>query len=313
MVKIVPASPLLVVGLCLLSAPALAADPVPPIADSAAPPVADSVSPSVADSAGQEDLQRPQQRDTRNSAYTLPAGMWAFNAGALGVGGGDIYAKLGVARGLGAGIQLEMNLAHVSFGLLNIRARWHFIDTRYFNLGASLGFWYGHGDWFWLYRGLAQDLVSKIDVIRVPVTLDASTSVASWLAFDLGLEYTYADVFGTLDLRGSAYRDVYIGARQFVVRPGVRFFLSNTTSVAFSADLPAYTAVPVGVEGGNGQDGKEHTFDPVPFSKVWSFEAGLRSRFQPGMFGNLRLHYSEVARILYGAVFYPSFELEVRL
>jgi hypothetical protein len=130
---------------------------------------------------------------------------------------------------------------------------------------------------------------------------------------DLGLEYSYADIFGTLDLRGSAYRDAYIGSRQFAVRPGVRFFLSNTTSLAISALLPAYTAVPVGVAGADGQDGKEHTFDPVPFSKVWSFEAGLRSRFQPGIFGNLRFHYSEVAKLLYGAAFYPSFELEVRL
>jgi hypothetical protein len=297
MVKMRPASPLLAVGLCLFSAPALAADPTA----------------SVAEGAVLEDLQSPTQRDTRHSAYTLPAGTWAFNAGALGYGSGEIYAQLGVARGLGAGLQVELNLAHAIFGLLNVRASWHFIETRYFNLGASLGFWYGHGDWFWLYRGLAKDLVSKIDVISVPVTLDASVPVASWLEFYVGTEYTYAEVFGTIDIRETAFRDAYIGARQLAFRPATRFFLSNTTSVELSARLPAYTAVPVGIDGPNGEEGREHTFDPVPFSKVWSVEGSLRSRFQPGVFGNLRLHYTEVARPLYGAVFYPSFELEVRL
>lgn len=288
-----PTTSLLLVALpALLSAPALAAEPQAPSAASPAP----------------EDLQSPEQRDLRHDAYSLPAGMWAVNVGALGLSGGDAFAQLGLSRGLGAGVQLEANLAHASVGLLNVGARWHFIDTRHFDLGAGLGFWYGHGEWLWIVRGATKALISKIDVISVPVLLTASVPVSRAFAFSLGLEYRYAQVFGTVS-RESAYNDAYIGARQFALQPGARWFATDTTSLELSAHLPPYTSIPVGISGG--QD-REHDFEKVPFSDVWSVEVGLRSRFQPGIFGNLRLHYGEAVRTLYGSVVYPSFELEFR-
>lgn len=278
---------------CLFGAPALAAEPQ---TQSAAAPAL-------------EDLQSPEQRDLRHEAYSLPAGMWAVNVGALGISGGDVFAQLGLSRGLGAGFQVEANLAHASVGLLNVGARWHFIDTRHFDLGAGLGFWYGHGEWLWIVRGAAKELVSKLDVISVPVALTASVPVSRSFAFSLGLEYRYVQAFGTIS-RESAYRDAYIGARQFAVSPSARWFATDTTSLELSAHLPPYTSVPVEVTGGEQDRGQE--FEDVPFSETWSVELGLRSRFQPGIFGNLRLHYGEVVRTLYSAVVYPSFELEFR-
>jgi hypothetical protein len=281
----------------LLGAPALAAEPAKPESEKPVPP----------------DLTSPEQRDTRHSAYTLPSGMWAVDVGALGVGGGDVFAKLGIAGGLGAGFQLEMNLAHVGIGLLNAGVRWHFIATRHFDLGAGLGFWYGHGDWFWIAGPSAKQLISKLDVINVPLLLSASFPISPSFELDLSLEYTHAEVFGTVSERGSIYRDAYLGVRQFSLRPGGRWFVSKNTALELSAQLPVYTSVPVGIDDGTDDGGRHGEFENVPFSEVWSMEAGLRSRFAPGLFGNLRLHYGEVARAVYGAVLYPSFEVEVRL
>ncbi len=79
-------------------------------------------------------------------------------------------------------------------------------------------------------------------------------------------------------------------------------FVSGNTALEVSAKLPLTSTVPL----------KNHAVD-VPFSDAWSGETGLRSRLAPGFFGNIRLHYSKVARAVYGTRLYPSFELELRL
>ena len=288
---------LLALGACALSAGHAGA----------APPAAPT-------EAARSDLQSPEQRDTRNSTYALPTGMWAFDVGALGISGGDVYGKLGAAYGVGAGIQLEMNLAHWSIGLLNLTGSWHFLDTRYFDLGTRVGVWYGHGDWFWIAQGPAKELVSKLDVLMFPLAITASMPVSRLLQFDLDLQYTHAEVFGSVARRDSPYFDAQFGMRQILVRPGVRLFVSDSTELDLSSNLPPYTAFPIEREadGDLGGDRLED-FETVPFSTTWSVELGLRSRFAKGVFGSVRLHYGDIPRGLYGARLYPSFEVEFRL
>ena len=259
-----------------------------------------------------ESLQSPEQRDTRHAAYSLPKGMWAFDVGALGMGVGDAYAKLGAAYGLGSGFELDLNLAHSSVGLMNLSGRFHFVDTRYFDLGALVGIWYGRGEWFWILTGPSKEIISKVDVLHVPVQLTASMPVQNWLQFDLELAYKHGEVFGTLSETDSLYLDAQLGVRQVAVRPGVRFFVSDTTELDVSSNLPPYSAVPT-ERTGRRSDGRIENYRTVRFSETWSLEAGFRSRFAPGLFGSVRLHYGEVARGLYGAVVNPSFNVEYRL
>lgn len=259
-----------------------------------------------------EGLQSPEERDTSHTAYSLPKGMWAFDVGAFGVGAGDAYAKLGAAYGLGSGFELDVNLAHWSVGLVNFAGRFHFVDTRYFDLGAAVGVWYGHGEWFWIITGPSKEIISKIDVIHVPIQLTASMPLETWLQFDLELAYKHGEVFGTLSEEDSLFLDAQLGVRQFSVRPGVRLFLSDTTELDVSSNLPPYSAVPT-ERAGRRSDGRIENYRTVRFSETWSLEAGFRSRFAPGLFGSVRLHYGEVARGLYGAVVNPSFNVEYRL
>lgn len=248
------------------------------------------------------DLQSPEQVSTRNSAYSLPRNTWAFNVGALGIGGGDAFATLGVGYGFGAGLQATINLAHASVGLMNLGVGWHFLDTRYFDLGARVGVWYGHGKWFWIARGVAKELVSKVDVIQVPLELTASAPLTRFLELDLGVQYAYASLFGSVGDGESIFADAQLAARQFFVQPGARVFLSDATALELAAKLPVFTTVPT-----------ERRDISVPFKSTWSMEGGFRSRFARGLFGTIRLHYGSVADVLYGSRLYPSFELEYRL
>lgn len=247
------------------------------------------------------DLQSPQQVSTRYSAYTLPANQWGINAGALGVGDGDVFALLSVAYGLPARVQVNMNLAHASVGLLNIGAAWQFIDTRYFDLGLRSGFWYGHGEWFWIADPLAKKLLAKIDLVKVPIELTASSMPTRWLELDLSVQYNWAKVFGAAPDDDSLFTKSQIGMVQFFMRPGMRFFISDNTALELFAKLPLYTALPVGDRN-----------PTVPFKDTWWFEGGLRSRLTRGLYGNVRLNYASISDWLYGARLYPAFEIEVR-
>ncbi len=248
------------------------------------------------------DLQSPAQANTRNSAYTLPRGMWAFSVGGLGIGSGDAVATLGATYGIGAGLQAEINVAHMSVGLFNVATAWHFVDTRYFDLGARVGFWYGHGAWYWIAEEYAKDLVSKIDLVSIPVELVASAPLTRWFQLDLSVAYAYGEIFGAGD-QSNIFSDAQIGVRQFAVRPGARFFLTDRTALEFSTKLPVSTVIPF-----DKVDDRD-----VPFKHTWSFEAGLRSRLAPGLFGTLRIHYGSNVDAMYGARLYPAFEVEYRL
>jgi hypothetical protein len=255
-------------------------------------------------------LQSPEQRDTRNSAYSLPRGMWAFDGGALGLGGGDALMKLGVAYGLGAGLEVQANLAHWGTGILNLAGVWQFVDTRYFNLAARAGFWYGNGDWVWILTEAGEQLIADLDVLYVPLVLASSMPVSKRLQFDFDVRYNYSNIFGSVTTNGTFFRDGPFGMRQFAVRPGVRVFLTDNTEFNFSSLLPIYSARTYARPDGTDSDAE---FTSVPFSKTWALEFGLRSRLANALFGSVRLHYSKIAKGFYGSSFYPSFDVEFRL
>jgi hypothetical protein len=257
-------------------------------------------------------LQSPEARDTRSSAYSLPEGLWRFDIGALGISGSEAFAKLGVSYGLGAGFQLDVNLAHVGIGLMNVAGRFEIVETPRFALGTSVGVWYGNGEWFWIATGVAKELIRKLDVVNVPVAVTASAPVASWLQFDLAAQYTHAEVFGSFSNTDSVYFDAKFGMRQVEARPSARWFITDATELDVIASLPIYTAIPYSRDELRG-DGRVEDFETLPFSKAWSLEAGLRSRFAKGLFGTIRLHFGPLTREIYDASVYPSFEVEFRL
>jgi hypothetical protein len=283
-----------------------------------AEPVAAPASAREQDAATSVGLQSPDQRSTRFSAYSLQKHTWSIEAGALGVNGEELYGRLGVGYGFGGGFQVDANLMHWSVGLFDLEARWTFLDTRYIALAASVAGAYGHGDWMWFLAPAAKQILSDTNLVAIPIGLAASAPLTRWLQADLQVEYQYSQLSGTLGNGSSFYATSQLGARQFRLRPGVRFFLSDATAFEVAAKLPLYTQVPAEVEstvsaGNQTQSGSHSAYKEVKFKDAWNLEGGLRSRLRPWLYATVRLHYGRVAKALYGCALYPSFGLEFRL
>lgn len=263
------------------------------------------------------DLRSPSERSTRYSAYSLPQGMWGFDLALLGISGDEVYGNIGVARGFGRGFQLDLNLLHWGVALFNASARWSFFEARHFALAADLGLIYAHGDWVWILSDLGQKVASGADLFALPLGLTASAPLTRWLQLDLVTKYQYSAVFGDVGLGESFYAETQFGARQLILRPGARFFVSDATAFELSARLPVYTRVPYQTDStldvGKGYGRSRDGYAKADFSQGWNLEAGVRSRLRPWLFASMRLHYGQVPKRLYGAALYPSFSLEFRL
>ena len=159
---------------------------------------------------------------------------------------------------------------------------WQFIDTRDFDLGLRTGIWYGRGEWFWTAQGLAERVVSRIDVLNVPVALTASVPITRWAQLDLGVQYTFSQVYGSgaSTRERSPFSDAEFATRQFFFRPVARAFVSDNTALQLSAKLPVKSELAF-----------ENSTPELSFADTWSMEGGLRSRFAPDFFGNIRLYY----------------------
>ena len=264
------------------------------------------------------DIRSPEQRSLRHSAYALPENMWSFDASVFGVTGEDVYGSLGVKYGFGAGFELDMNVAHVAVGLFNVGGHWNFLDTKHIALSAAVGFTYGHGAWIWIVGPLAKRLLQDTDLITVPFELTATSLVLPWLQLDLSVGARYATIWGTLGDGGSFYANAEIGANQLWIRPGVRAYVSDATALELFVDLPVYTSVPYEGEltlelRNRGWERSGSDRATVPLGDTWKFEAGLRSRFTPWMFGAVRLNYGRTNKLLYLTTVNPSVSLEFRM
>jgi hypothetical protein len=265
------------------------------------------------------DLRSLGQRSTRNSAYTLPSGMWTFDLGMLGVTGDDLYGRLGAAVGLNHGFQIEANLGHWIAGLFGISARWNFLDTKRIALRADLGVVYAHGAWLWVLNDIGQKVVADSDLIAFPVGLTMTLPCTEWLEFDLAAQYQYSEVYGSVGTGERFYADTQFGARQFLIRPNARVFLSESTAFEFAARLPAYNKVPYEIDSsvnlrlGRGYSNVRDGYAQVDFSQGWGLEFGVRSRIRKWLFLTTRLDAGPLAKRIYGAPLYPSFNLEFRV
>jgi hypothetical protein len=262
-------------------------------------------------------LQAPQARSTRNSAYVLPPNVVGLEAGLMGLSADDLYGRIGIAMGFKHGLQVDMNLLHWGVALFNVNMRWNFLELRRFALAADVGFTYAHGDWVWILGWVGQKLASDANLYGVPVSVTASAPLSRWLQLDLAIQYRHSDVQGHLGQGQTFYADTEIGARQLLLRPSARFFASSRVALEVSARLPLYQRVPVGIEGTAGVNGERdvsrNTYADVQFSSSWMIEAGIRSCLRSWLYATLRIQYGQLTDEVYGAPLFPAFSLEFRL
>jgi hypothetical protein len=256
-------------------------------------------------------------RNTRFSAYVLAPYVWSLDVGFLGINGDEIYGRLGTAVGLKHGFQIDANIGHWIAGLFGVNAKWAFYESQYIGLAAEIGFVYAHGGWLWLLDDLGQEVLKDSDLIGFPFGLTLSVPCTRWLEFGLPLQYQYSQVYGSVGTGATFYADTQFGGRQLIARPTLRVFMTDWTAFELTARLPLYNRVPYEVDSsldvGKGFSNVRDGYAKVPFSDGWALEFGLRSQLRRWLFVTTRLHVGQIAKAVYGASVYPSFNLEFRL
>lgn len=263
------------------------------------------------------DFFAPEERTRTNTAYTLAPSQLGFEVGALGQGGGDVYARIGVAYGFGYGVEVSANLAHAAAGIVNLNGKWNFIDEKMFGLAAGVGVTWAHGDWLWVLPADQRTLVSTLDVVAVPLTLTASAPVLTWLQLDLELSYLHAEVFGNANSENALF-DADIGARRVGISPIARFYVLDALELYASVWISPYTALPGAVTAraqlapdvyAGGQTGGYIELDP---GDTYRLAFGARSAITRTSFVSFVLNYGKASERLYGSSFFPAFNVELR-
>lgn len=297
----------------ILVSPALAQESAP----SGKPPSGATQAPPSADPAVTSDIRSPSARSTRYSAYVLSRKTASIDLGFLGISGDELYGRLGTSVGLGYGLQLEANLGHWVAGLFGLNVKWAFFENEHVALSAQVGFLYAHGGWLWLLDELGQTVFSDSDLFGVPLGVTVSVPWTRWLQFDLLLEYQYSKLFGSINAGGSFYAETQFGARQLLAWPTLRVFITPQSNFHFTARLPLYNRVPYEIDStlelGKGYSNVRDGYASLDFSQGWALEFGVRSQVRRWLFVNTRLHVGQIAKAVYGAVIYPSFNLEFRV
>jgi hypothetical protein len=200
------------------TSPAASAGPavvtsVAPVVPAVTVPSSDVVQPNITD---------PRLRDTQLSAYSLQKGQVALNSTLLGASSNEFFVALGVTYGFGHGLQAGVNVAYLGAGLLNLAAKWTFLEKGPFAASIDVNPMFIHGDWMWMIG--FKELFAGIDMGLLPVQLSASYLPLPWLQFDFATRYTggivVADVHashGSLDAninleRGRGFARLHCGS-----------------------------------------------------------------------------------------------------
>lgn len=257
----------------------------------------------------------PESRSTRSTAYALPRGTVSVSTSLLGVTTNELYGSLGVAFGLGAGVQLGANLAHLGAGLFNLGAKWQFLDQKLLSLSVAFSPAYAHGDWIWV--AAAENLVAGFDVWAFPVELSASSRPNDWLELDLTAAYTDIEIVGDID-SDSLVLDAQLAQRQFHLRPRVWVHLLERSSLFAEATLPLFTSIPVAGEATvvvgdgvvvGGTSGGRRVLD---LGETYVLSLGARSMINRHFYVDIQANFGPRIDRIYGTFLAPRVSFEAR-
>lgn len=281
----------------------------------AEPPAATPASPSPPAAAESPRITQKPNLDTRETAYVLERGDSAVGVSLLGVTPQELYGSISFEHGLGAGVQLGVNIAHLGTGVFNVAGKWRFFDQRKLSLALSFAPAYGHGDWIWI--APAQALMAGVQIGIFPVEVAASSFVLDWLELDFAAGYTDIEVFGNLD-GDSFLLDAQLAQRQFFLRPRVVAHLLERSSVVLGATVPLYTSIPAsgeasvelpnGVVAGASSSGRR----TLPVGDTYLLSLGIRSMINQHYFVEVQANLGPRVDKIVGTFVAPRVAFEGR-
>lgn len=146
-----------------------------------------------------------------------------------------------MAYGAHKHLQIGSNLAHDSFGLLNLHLESTIVDHPRIAFALETGLFYTNPRFIWVlpkeYRsGLG------VHVVGAPIRATATIPAASWIHLNMGFGYNHVGVMG--EARGDeGFGEGSFGARAVVAEPMLSFFLGKRVAILAGCHWSLWSAV----------------------------------------------------------------------
>ncbi len=183
-------------------------------------------------------------RLTDYTAYALHPGEFQAGAGLVGTGMDDLGASARFEAGIVRGLQAGTNVAHDVFGIVNLNAKYAFVEVGDFAFAAGMGFKWFNPRLLWVLPEQTREKYSGVNIYILPVTATASWAALSWMGVHLRLGYTWSGVDATLD-SGDALARAGFGGHEVFAQPALTFYPTHGLAVIAGAQVPLVSVVRV--------------------------------------------------------------------
>ncbi|MBT9555985.1 MAG: hypothetical protein IV100_08155 [Myxococcales bacterium] len=184
------------------------------------------------------DFQSKAGRVTDLSAYSLDAWEMRTGLGLVGTTLEDVGANIPLEIGLPGNVQLGTNVAHDIGTLLNLNAKWTALDFAHFGLAVEVGVkWTNPSLMYFLPQDIRDDY-GDINLILLPMRLDMSVPILSWMDAHLDVGYLHSGIVGDVETEVDAgvslsYRELFLDAR-------LGFYPAGKVAIFLGAYIPVF-------------------------------------------------------------------------
>ena len=213
------------------------------------------------------------QRLTDHTAYTLRPGEALVGVGLVGTTYDNLLASIRLEWSpFVPGLEIGTNLAHDVLPLVNVYAKYSFLDTRWIGMSARLGFRWLSPRYLWMIpddAAFKQELRGA-DLYMVPAAVTVSFPLARWVGVHAELSYTYTPVAGDLVLDETYYNGGVVW-HELTVHPSLHFYVGDGVALLVGVDVPVYSAI--------SGEGYSETPHPTHPGVLYGMQASLSTRF----------------------------------
>ncbi|GEM_PF-5515923 len=230
------------------------------------------------------DFRSPVERVTEHSAYTEHARV-RLSTDLLASEPQQLIANLGLtATPVRSRLSFSLNLAHATFGILSVRSKFTFYESRWYAIGGLVGFSYLNPQTLWVLPKTLRQELGTFNLASAPIELWQSFPINHWFGLHLGMSYRSAALWGSYN--GDALiADTNMAQRAFSFHPYFDFFVAQRIALRFGARLPAFaqfveaTEATAEVEPGLIVGFRSVEWVRRPLSQTMQFDVSAETRF----------------------------------
>ena len=184
----------------------------------------------------------PKERLTTRTAYTLTAREVRADVELAGQDTHNLVANLGVTAGFGRHAEAGVNLAHGVMGVVNVHAKYNFIDMKKWALGVRVGFFWVYPPAIWALPDEFKNALGGVRIVSVPFDVIASFPLWEMAGLHLGLGYVHSDLFGEIET-DTDFLASDIGVRKLHIDPMLEVCFAERVTVFTGARILLWGAL----------------------------------------------------------------------